>query len=289
MPLGEGSNVVLPTSLDAAVLKVADRSVTLLTDTHDVVTLRVGAGKLWHELVVETVAGGYFGLENLALIPGLVGAAPVQNIGAYGKEFGDFVIAVHGFDLVTGMSQTLSAADCGFAYRDSVFKQELQDRFLIAAVDIKLSRTAVVDIAYPLLKARIGPQDVSAQAVLDAVVELRLERLPNPVTEPNAGSFFKNPILGAEQLLDLQSVEPTVPVYPLPNKLCKVSAAWLIERAGLRGYSLGPVGMSEQHALVLVTNGSAHQSDVLELARHVQGIVQERFSVKLEPEPRIYG
>jgi UDP-N-acetylmuramate dehydrogenase len=213
----------------------------------------------------------------------------VQNIGAYGKEFGDFVIAVHGFDLVTGISQTLSAGDCGFAYRDSVFKQELGDRFLITAVDIRLSRTAVVDIDYPVLKSRIGPHNVSAQAVLDAVVELRLERLPNPVTVPNAGSFFKNPILSAQQLLDLQSDEPTVPVYPLPNELCKVSAAWLIERAGLRGYSRGPVGMSQQHALVLVNNGSAHQSDVLELARHVQSVVQERFSVKLEPEPRIYG
>ncbi|WOJ94218.1 UDP-N-acetylmuramate dehydrogenase [Congregibacter variabilis] len=289
MPLGAGSNVVLPPVLDAAVLNVLDSSTTLLADAQDAVILRVGAGKPWHELVVETVGSGYFGLENLALIPGLVGAAPVQNIGAYGKEFGDFVVAVHGFDLVTGLAQTLSASDCEFAYRDSVFKQKLQDRFLITAVDIELSRKAELNSDYPVLKSRIGSGPVSAQAVLDAVVALRLERLPDPASAPNAGSFFKNPILDAGQLLELQSNEPEVPVYPLPNGLCKVSAAWLIEQAGLRGHSLGRVGVSKQHALVLVTNGSAEQSDVLELARHVHSAVQKRFGVSLEAEPRIYG
>jgi UDP-N-acetylmuramate dehydrogenase len=289
MPLGQGSNVVLPPMLEAAVLKVSDATVSLLSDTQSAVTLRVGAGKGWHELVAETLDSGFYGLENLALIPGLVGAAPVQNIGAYGREFAEFVVAVHGFDLVTGAAQTLAAAECEFGYRDSVFKQGLQDRFLITAVDIKLSRTAVISIDYPVLKSRLSHRAVSAKAVFETVVALRRERLPDPWKNPNAGSFFKNPILSAQQLLDLQSVEPKVPVYPQADGQFKVSAAWLIERAGLRGCAKGAATISDQHALVLVTDGKAKQSDVLELARHVQDVVEDQFSVALEPEPRIYG
>jgi len=289
MPLGEGSNVVLPPMLDAAVIQVSDHSMSLLGEAQGAVKLRVGAGKSWHALVSDTLHSGYYGLENLALIPGLVGAAPVQNIGAYGKEFCDFVVAVHGFDLVTGAAQTLDAADCDFAYRDSVFKRDLQDRFLITAVDMELSLTAAVNVDYPVLRARLGHEQVTPNAVFDAIVALRRERLPNPDTSPNAGSFFKNPILSAGQLQDLQSAEPDVPVYPVADAQFKVSAAWLIERAGLRGYTSGLVGMADKHALVLVCERGAQQSDVLELARHVQSVVHSRFLVHLEPEPRIYG
>ncbi|EED33055.1 UDP-N-acetylenolpyruvoylglucosamine reductase [gamma proteobacterium NOR5-3] len=288
MPLGEGSNVVLPRVLEAVVLKVADSSLSILADAEDSVTLRVGAGKVWHALVSEAVHSGYYGLENLALIPGLVGAAPVQNIGAYGKELGDYVVAIHGFDLITGAAQTLDSKECGFSYRSSVFKQELQDRFLITAVDLKLSRAPVVNIDYPVLKSRIGCGEVSPTTVFEAVVALRQERLPNPAHSPNAGSFFKNPILSTQLLRQLQSAEPEIPVYPVSDELSKVSAAWLIERAGLRGYAQGNVAMSDQHALVLVTDGHAVQGQVLELARYVQTVVLERFGVALEPEPRFY-
>lgn len=288
LPLGGGSNVVLPPVLEAGVLKVKDASVKVLADKRDSVLLRVGAGKNWHGLVKETLQNGYFGLENLALIPGLVGAAPVQNIGAYGKEFAEFVLAVHGVDLETAASQTLTADDCEFTYRSSVFKQRLQDRFLISAVDIRLSKTAQPNIDYPVLKTRLGEGSVSAQAVFDAVVAIRRERLPDPLQYPNAGSFFKNPIVSHQQLKILQDSEADLPVYPLARGKYKVSAAWLIERAGLRGFSCKAAAVSQQHALVLVTNGRAKQSDVIELAQHICDAVYDRFAVRLEAEPRIY-
>ncbi|MDP5055178.1 MAG: UDP-N-acetylmuramate dehydrogenase [Congregibacter sp.] len=289
MPLGEGSNVVLPTVLEAGVLKVADRSMTVLEDRGPALTLRVGAGKPWHDLVSDTLDLGYFGLENLALIPGLVGAAPVQNIGAYGVECDKFVLAVHGIDLVHGQPRTLSNAECEFAYRDSVFKSALRDRFLISAVDFRLSRTPNLNIDYPALSARVKDHAVTPRAVFDAVVALRQERLPNPSITPNAGSFFKNPLLSTGKLHDLQRIAPEVPVYPVSETQCKVSAAWLIERAGLRGYRQRGAAVSEQHALVLVTHSGAVQNDVLDLANHVQSVVRERFAVSLEAEPRIYA
>ncbi len=288
-PLGEGSNVVLPPVLEAGVLRVTDTSTTVIKELGDAVTLRVGAGKAWHALVKETVYQGLYGLENLALIPGFVGAAPVQNIGAYGREFEEFVVAVHGVNLQTGAAEVLSAEDCAFSYRESVFKRDLRDRFLITAVDLTLARTPAVRADYPALRSRLGTSTITPQAVFETVVAVRMERLPDPGETPNAGSFFKNPVLSEEQLRLLQAAESDVPVYPFADGQSKVSAAWLIERAGLRGYRHGAASMSETHALVLVTDGAALQRDVLELARHVQNTVQHRFAVMLEPEPRIYG
>ncbi|EAQ97904.1 UDP-N-acetylmuramate dehydrogenase [Congregibacter litoralis KT71] len=287
-PLGAGSNVVLPPRLASGVIIAADSSVRILEDGENGVTLRVGAGKGWHELVADTVGEGLYGLENLALIPGLVGAAPVQNIGAYGREVDEFVVAVHGVDLVSGEIGTLLADECGFAYRDSVFKQTLRDRFFIMAVDFRLSRSPGVNVTYPALKTRMADGAMTPESVFAAVVALRRERLPDPGDAPNAGSFFKNPVLSREQLSELQALEPEVPVYPLDDERFKVSAAWLIERGGLRGYRQGPVEISAQHALVLVARGGACQSDVLHLAAHVQEVVKSRFAVQLEPEPRIY-
>ncbi|WOJ95749.1 UDP-N-acetylmuramate dehydrogenase [Congregibacter brevis] len=286
--LGAGSNVVLPPELAAGVVKVCDESVSVLSETTDTVTLRVGAGKGWHSLVSETLQSGFYGFENLALIPGLVGAAPVQNIGAYGRELNEFVVAVHGVSLHSGEPRSLSAEECKFAYRDSIFKHELRDQFLITHVDLCLGKVPVVNVDYPALRSSLGDGERSPLAVFEAVVALRRKRLPNPDESPNAGSFFKNPILSAEQLEELQSIEPEVPVYSVANEQFKVPAAWLIERAGLRGFSMGPASISEQHALVLVTDGKAYQADVRELAKHVQKVVIERFTVMLEPEPRFY-
>ncbi|MFK8041476.1 UDP-N-acetylmuramate dehydrogenase [Congregibacter sp.] len=287
-PLGAGSNVVLPPELAAGVITVRDDSVSVLSETADSVTLRVGAGKGWHSLVSETLQNGFYGLENLALIPGLVGAAPVQNIGAYGRELNEFVVAVHGVSLHSGEPRSLSSEECEFAYRDSVFKHDLRDKFLISHVDFCLSKVPVVNVEYPALRSSLADGENSPTAVFEAVVALRRERLPNPDEIPNAGSFFKNPILSRKQLEKLQFIEPEVPVYPVAGEQFKVSAAWLIERAGLPGFSKGPASISEQHALVLVTNGKAYQADVRELAKHVQGVVKGRFTVMLEPEPRFY-
>lgn len=288
LALGEGSNVVLPPVLEAGVVRVTDKSMTILRDSPRDVSLRIGAGLAWHDLVSLTVKQGLYGLENLALIPGLVGAAPVQNIGAYGREFEEFVEGVHGVDLRTGRAQTLMADECEFSYRGSVFKTRLRDQFLITAVDITLSRVPSVNASYPALQERLSDQALTPEAVFDAVVSLRTERLPNPASTPNAGSFFKNPLVSQEILNTLKRSEPDMPIYPLDNNRSKLSAAWLIDRAGLRGQVLGTAAVSKRHALVLVTTGAALQSDVLALAERVQATVRQRFGVDLEPEPRIY-
>jgi UDP-N-acetylenolpyruvoylglucosamine reductase len=195
LAIGEGSNVVLPPALDACVLQVVDRTVKVLSEDARHSVLRIGAGKPWHELVLESLREQRFGLENLALIPGSVGAAPVQNIGAYGRELSEFVIGVHGVDLQQQQARHLSPSECGFAYRDSVFKQGLRDRFVITAVDLRLYRQPRTNISYPALRDRLPGPAPTPQEICAAVIALRQERLPDPASHPNAGSFFKNPLV----------------------------------------------------------------------------------------------
>lgn len=287
--LGEGSNVVLPETLRRAVLRSADQSVTVLEDRADGVQLRVGAGKNWHALVTECLAAGWYGLENLALIPGSMGAAPVQNIGAYGVELATFVAAVHGVDLSCNARQTLTPEDCAFAYRHSVFKAALNGRFIISAVDLCLSRKPETNVTYAALGERLArlQQAPTPAAVYRAVVGLRRERLPDPATEPNAGSFFKNPVLTARQAAALKSEHQGLPVYPAGQDQAKVAAAWLIEACGFKGVQRGPVGVAEEHALVLVNHGGA-QRDVLALAGEISAAVRDRFGCELEIEPVVY-
>ncbi|GAB5414043.1 MAG: UDP-N-acetylmuramate dehydrogenase [Congregibacter sp.] len=290
LPLGQGSNVVLPERLEQAVFVSNDVSIQVLDERRGSVSIRVGAGVGWHALVTQSVANGWFGLENLALIPGTVGAAPVQNIGAYGVELSAFVSAVHGVDLEDVVKRSLTINECEFAYRDSVFKNALRDRFMITAVDFVLLRQAQVNLSYPVLANRFtGDACVSPQAVCDAVVEIRQSRLPDPAVAPNAGSFFKNPVVDAPAYEALRAAYPALPGFLQPDGSYKLPAAWLIETAGLRGFTMGTAGMAEQHALVLVNLGGAVQGDVLALAEFVKEQVSSRFKVALEIEPRVYG
>jgi UDP-N-acetylmuramate dehydrogenase len=286
--LGEGSNVVLPPRLEAAVLEVTDDSVTILAEADGWVSLRVGAGKNWHALVEETLAQGLYGLENLALIPGRVGAAPVQNIGAYGREVAEFVLGLQGVDLKERRLVTLTLPDCHFGYRDSVFKHALKDRFLIMTLDLRLSRTGNTDVSYPALAERLGDGPITSQSIFDAVVSLRREKLPDPSREPNAGSFFKNPVLDAQDIERLRAAYPGAPLFPQSDGRSKTSAAWLIDRCALRGFRLGRARVSERHALVITTETGATQAEVLQLAEHVMSRVTERFGIRLEIEPRVY-
>jgi UDP-N-acetylmuramate dehydrogenase len=258
---------------------------------HSGALVRVGAARNWHDFVLWSLDEGFCGLENLALIPGAVGAAPVQNIGAYGRELSEFVAGVHGFDLVSGKARTLSPAECAFAYRSSVFKTGLGDRFLITAVDFSLLSGGEPVTTYPSLADFLerGSWGRSPEAIGRAVVALRRERLPDPDQTPNAGSFFKNPIVTAAQADALRSEHPTLPVHTLGRTNAKLSAGWLIEAAGLRGFALGPVRCSPRHALVLENTGGATQGDVLALATRVRDEVLDRFGVQLEVEPRVYG
>lgn len=289
LPLGEGSNVVLPGALQGIALYVTDKSVHEVGQDNEFVTLRVGAGHAWHEFVCDTVAEGYVGLENLALIPGTVGAAPIQNIGAYGREVAAFIDAVHGVDLQSGDLRTLNAAQCEFSYRHSVFKAALRDRFLICAVDFRLSKHTALDTSYPALAEQLNGQAMlSAQQVLDAVIALRRQRLPDPALEPNVGSFFKNPVVATTWLCNVDD-GGAMPQFPQPDGRIKLSAAWLIDHCGLKGLQQGGACISGRHALVITNRGGATQQDVLALAERVVHTVQQRFGLVLEMEPRVYG
>ena len=289
--LGQGSNVVLAGNLDALVVLQQGRGIAVLDEDGSSVTLRVNAGNDWHELVQWSLAQGYHGLENLALIPGTVGAAPIQNIGAYGVEFEQFTVAVHGLQTEDGEPLSLDSEACQFAYRDSVFKHALRDKLIITAVDIKLPKTPAVNITYPALanylqdvEGEIGPQQV-----FDAVVSIRSSRLPDPGIEPNAGSFFKNPIVSAERGAQLAQQFPELPRYPQTDGRVKLPAAWLIDYCQWKGVKKMGVGVHPAHALVLVNYSSDKGEALLDLAGAIQDSVSKRFGYTLEIEPRVYG
>lgn len=288
LPLGAGSNVLLPERLPRAVLRSSDDSLRELACDRESVRLRVGAGRDWHRLVVDCLQREYFGLENLALIPGTVGAAPVQNIGAYGVELASFVEAVHGVDLDSGEARQLAPQDCAFAYRDSVFKGALRQRFMITAVDLRLLRQPRLCLDYPSLARRVeqGPLPPTPYSVFDAVVAIRRERLPDPRQLPNAGSFFTNPLVSAAQAAALRARYPELPAQPQGDGRCKLSAAWMIERCGLRGARRGGAGVAAQHALVLVNHG-ATRAELLRLAEEVRAAVRARFGCDLGIEPQV--
>ncbi|MEH6582843.1 MAG: UDP-N-acetylmuramate dehydrogenase [Halioglobus sp.] len=288
--LGEGSNVVLAGDVAGLVLLQSSRGIELIEETSDHVTLRVAAGENWHALVEYTLAKGYYGLENLALIPGTVGAAPIQNIGAYGVELKSFVQAVHALRIDNSEVIVLSAEECRFAYRDSIFKHELRDQLVITAVDFCLSKTENLQLGYPALSnALANDQTVTAKAVFEAVVAIRRSKLPDPVTVPNVGSFFKNPVLSQKQATQLQEGYDDIPAYLQEDGRTKFAAAWLIDYCGWKGVREQGVGVHPEHALVLVNYESNHGADVLALATKISDSVSATFGVALEIEPRVYG
>ncbi len=288
--LGGGSNLVLTRDVAALVLKVEIAGRRLVAQTEDAFIVEAGAGENWHDFVAWTLQQGWPGLENLALIPGLVGAAPVQNIGAYGVELKDRFDSLDGVDLVTGRSVTLHASQCAFGYRDSVFKHALAGRRVILSITLALPRqwkavAGYADVSQEL-KARAiqqpGPRDI-----FDAVVAIRRRKLPDPATIGNAGSFFKNPIVSRDDYRGLIAHHPSLVGYPLPGGRVKLAAAWLIDAAGLKGATRGRAGVYEKQALVLVNRGGASGGEILALAREVQDKVAEKFGIRLEPEPVI--
>lgn len=292
VPLGQGSNVVLAGDLHALVVRQQTPGIELLAERADVVTLRVAAGEDWHSLVQWTLDQGLYGLENLALIPGTVGAAPIQNIGAYGVELKSFVQAVHAIVIATGEQVCLTNSECKFAYRDSVFKGRLQDQLVITAVDLVLSRSAAINIGYPALAAQFkdnSGKTITPQQVFAAVVNIRSSKLPDPAVVPNAGSFFKNPQLPAEQAATLAARFPGLPAYPQPDGSVKLAAAWMIEYCGWKAYREHDIGVHPEHALVLVNYGNNRGEQLLDLARRIAATVRETFAIELHIEPRIYG
>ena len=291
--LGGGSNIVLTGDVKPMVLKVEIMGRRLVRETARAWVLEAGAGENWHEFIAWSLAQGYPGLENMALIPGTVGASPVQNVGAYGVELQDRFESLDAVDLQTGQLFSLNAAQCGFGYRDSVFKHAskplgLAGRALITAVRFALPKPWKAVLGYAdLEKKRVqsGVNDPSAQQIFDWVCEIRRAKLPDPALIGNAGSFFKNPTVSAEQCQDIIGREPKIVHYLLADGSAKLAAGWLIDACGWRGKSVGNAGVYEKQALVLVNRGGATGGEVMTLARAIQTSVYERFGIMLEPEP----
>lgn len=290
--LGGGSNLLFADDPPGPVLALAARQVAIVSDDGDRMVVRADAGVDWHGFVMRTLAQGLCGLENLALIPGTVGAAPIQNIGAYGVEVRDFIHAVEVFERIGSETRRLGPDECAFAYRDSAFKRDPQ-RWIVTAVEFSLPRRAVPVLDYAGLRdelAAMGVTTPSAAQVADAVIRIRRRKLPDPAALGNAGSFFKNPIVPAAQADALQAEHHALPVFRGDDETTrKISAAWLIDACGWKGHRDGDSGVSSEHALVLVNHGQASGADLLDLARRIAASVQVRFGVLLEPEPRIIG
>ncbi len=288
--LGGGSNVVLTRDLDCVVLKVEVPGRRLVAETSAVRIVEAGAGEAWPAFVAWTIEQGWPGLENLALIPGSVGAAPVQNIGAYGVELKDRFHSLDAVDLVTGRSVTLDAAVCRFGYRDSVFKHALAGKSVITRVRFALPKPWQPVLGYLDLERKMmetGNHQPDARTVFDWVCAIRRAKLPDPAVIGNAGSFFKNPVVTEEQCRDIIGRDPEIVHYPLPDGSVKLAAGWLIDACGWKGKSVGRAAVYEKQALVLVNRGGASGAEVVTLARAIQESVYGRFGIRLEPEPII--
>ncbi|MDN7674377.1 UDP-N-acetylmuramate dehydrogenase [Burkholderia oklahomensis] len=288
--LGGGSNVVFTGDFDGLVLLDEIRRRALVREDDGAWYVEAGGGENWHAFVEWTLAEGMPGLENLALIPGTVGAAPIQNIGAYGIEMKEHFASLRAVELATGEIVEFDAQRCAFGYRDSFFKREGRGRFAIVAVTFRLPkawtpRLGYADVARELAARGIDAGRASARDVFDAVVAIRRAKLPDPLELGNAGSFFKNPVIDAHVFAALRAREPDVVSYPQPDGRVKLAAGWLIDRCGWKGRALGAAAVHERQALVLVNRGGATGADVLALARAIQRDVLERFGVELEAEP----
>jgi UDP-N-acetylmuramate dehydrogenase len=290
--LGGGSNVLCAASHIDTVIQLAIKGITLLRTEPDAFIVQVGAGESWHATVLHTLAQGWAGLENLALIPGWVGASPVQNIGAYGVELCERLHSVQAWDTQARAMVSLAATDCQFGYRDSVFKQGA-GRYLITHVTFKLPRPWKAVVSYAELAAQFAGQQPTAQAVCDAVIAIRQRKLPDPAVIPNAGSFFKNPLVPALLAQTLKAQHPTLPCYPQADGSVKLAAGWMIEHAGWKGYTrslaAGKVGVHAAQALVLVHLGGAHGRDLLQLASDIQADVLAKFGVTLVREVNVWA
>lgn len=285
--LGGASNVILPPKLSRPVVLMKSQGIDLVeqTDTHWLID--VAAGENWHGWVHTSLARGWPGLENLALIPGSVGAAPVQNIGAYGVELVDRLDAVEIWDFERRARRWLSVAQCQFAYRDSVFKHEEGRHWLVLTVRFALPRIWRPVLDYPDLRAlsQVGANKVTPRNVFDLVVSVRQAKLPDPAVKPNVGSFFKNPVVSVAKARELIVQFPALVSYDQPDGQVKLAAGWMIDQCGLKGMRMGPMAVHDRQALVLVNDGGASADDVMALANAIVSAVHTRFGVMLEMEP----
>ncbi len=288
--LGAGSNVLFARDIEGTVILNRITGKKIIAESDDSVLVEASSGENWHDLVIWSLDNGLHGIENLVLIPGQVGAAPIQNIGAYGVELADVLDSVQALDLASGKERKFTHAECRFSYRNSRFKKHAAGRFLITSIRLRLQRTFTARLEYAGLQAELqnmGINTPTARQVSTAIMCLRRHKLPDPAMLSNAGSFFKNPRVARDTADALASDSPELPVHATNSRVAKLSAAWMIEHCGWKGYRQGDAGVSAQHALVLVNHGHATGRQILELAEAIVSSVKDRFGIELEPEPRI--
>lgn len=286
--LAGGNNILFTRDYDGVLLTPVARQITLLSDDGEEVRVRADAGVEWDDLVEWAVERGLWGIENLSLIPGKAGAAPVQNIGAYGCEAKDAIRRVEMYCVETGAMLTLDAAHCGFGYRESVFKHDLKGKVIITAVEIALSHAPRPRLGYGDVEREVEARGgVTLRNIREAICSIRRAKLPDPAVLGNAGSFFKNPVVVAAAAERLLAEYPDMPHYPAPEGRVKLAAGWLIDRAGMKGRREGAVGVHERQALVLVNHGGATGGEVIAFAHKVQETVREKFGIKIDTEVNI--
>lgn len=286
--LGGGSNVLLLQDLSRPVIKISIPGIRIMEETEQTAIVSAGAGVVWHDLVMWCIANNLGGIENLSLIPGLVGAAPIQNIGAYGVELSDVFHNAIGIGRKTGDSKIFEAEDCEFGYRDSIFKNELKDEYVITTLRLSLTKTQhQLHLEYGGITQTLDEMGVTNPTIDDvakAVIRIRSSKLPDPNKLGNAGSFFKNPVVLKDKAVQIAELYPDMPAYSIDNQFTKIPAGWLIEQAGFKGKVFGNVGMHKNQALVLVNYGAATGTELWEHAQRVMDAVLSTFDIELEPE-----
>ncbi|MBO9682258.1 MAG: UDP-N-acetylmuramate dehydrogenase [Flavisolibacter sp.] len=288
--LGGGSNILLTKDFDGIVLKNEIKGIEVVNEDEDHIYIKVGAGENWHQFVMHCVQHNYAGVENLSLIPGNVGASPMQNIGAYGVEIKDVFYELEAFHKQEKFIEKFSLTDCDFGYRESVFKNKYKDQFVIANVTYRLNKRPFFNTSYGAINQeleRMGVKELSIQAISQAVINIRTSKLPDPKEVGNAGSFFKNPIISNEQYLELKKAFPNIVAFPSGNDHTKLAAGWLIEQCGWKGYRKGDAGCYPKQALVLVNYGSAPGKEIFDLSEEIIQSVKKTFRVDLEREVNI--
>lgn len=290
--LGGGSNMLLTRDIDSTVVHINLKGREILSETENEVIIEINAGENWHEVVLWTLENNWGGFENLSLIPGNIGTAPIQNIGAYGTEIKDTLISVKAINVQTLEIKEFSNEACNFGYRDSIFKNDLKGKYIIISVTFKLTRNEhIVKTNYGTITQALEEMGITGATIKDvsnAVIKIRNEKLPNPRELGNSGSFFKNPVIQESQLSNLKEQYPKIPFYEVGEGQFKIPAGWLIENAGLKGYREGDAGVHQNQALVLVNYGSASGNDILNLAKKVQQVVFDKYEIELQPEVNIF-
>lgn len=288
--LGGGSNILFTEDFKGTILKNNLKGIEILSENDSNVWIRARSGEIWHELVLYCVERGWAGIENLALIPGTAGAAPIQNIGAYGVEIQSVLEEVEALDIAGETIKTIGNSDCRFGYRDSIFKQEAKGKFFITGIVLKLSKKPVLQTSYGDIQEVLRTRHITQPQIGDvcqAVITIRKQKLPDPSAMGNAGSFFKNPVIPQDRFEQLRSRHPDLRYFPVDAQHVKIPAAWLIEQCGWKGYRDGDAGVHRNQALVLINYGSATGKQIVTLAQKIIHSVEETFGIELTPEVNI--